>query len=130
MSVMTTGELSRRTALPIKAVREYTDAGLIYSVGRTAAGYRLFEDEALWCVEMIRGLRALGLTVAEIGSLTEADHQVGTRMSSLLDTARARVTTRVEELQQTLARIEAFEAEHRAELAGEVDFDTGDPRRR
>jgi len=51
-------------------------------------------------------------------------------MSSLLDTARARVTTRVEELQQTLARIEAFEAEHRAELAGEVDFDTGDPRRR
>jgi len=75
---------------------------LIYSVGRTAAGYRLFEDEALWCVEMIRGVRALGLTVAEIGSLTKADHQVGTRMSSLLDTARARVTTRVEELQQTL----------------------------
>jgi len=130
MSVMTTGELSRRTGLPIKAVREYADAGLIYSVGRTAAGYRLFEDEALWCVEMIRGLRALGLTVAEIGSLTEADHQIGTRLSSLLDAARARVTTRVEELQQTLARIEAFEAEHRAELAGEVDFDTGDPRRR
>jgi len=27
MSVMTTGELSRRTALPIKAVRQYTDGG-------------------------------------------------------------------------------------------------------
>lgn len=102
---------------------------MIYSVGRTAAGYRLFEDEALWCVEMIRGLRALGLTVAEIRSLTEADRQIGTRLSRLLDAARARVTTRVEELQQTLARIEAFEAEHRAELAGELDFDT-DPRRR
>jgi len=49
---------------------------LIYSVGRTAAGYRLFEDEALWCVEMIRGLRALGLTVAEIGSLTKNDRQL------------------------------------------------------
>ncbi len=130
MSVMTTRELSRRTGLPIKAVREYADAGLIYSVGRTAAGYRLFEDEALWCVEMIRGLRALGLTVAEIRSLTEADRQIGTRLSRLLDAARARVTTWVEELQQTLARIEAFEAEHRAELAGEVDFDPGDPRRR
>lgn len=35
MSLMTTGELSRRTGLPVKAVREYTDAGLIYSVGRT-----------------------------------------------------------------------------------------------
>jgi len=46
--------------LPIKAIREYADAGLVYSVGRTAAGYRLFQDEALWCIEMICGLRALG----------------------------------------------------------------------
>lgn len=130
MSVMTTGELSRRTGLPVKAVREYADAGLIYSVGRTAAGYRLFADEAVWCVEVIRGLRALGLTVAEIGSLTEADRQVGARLSRLIEAARVRVTTRIGELQQVSARIEAFEAEHRAELAGEVDFDTGDPRRR
>ncbi len=130
MGVMTTGELSRRTGLPIRAVREYADAGLIYSVGRTAAGYRLFEDEALWCVDVIRGLRALGLTVAEIGSLTEADRQTGVRLSRLLDAARTRATTRIEDLQQMPGRIEAFEAEHGAELAGEVDFDTGDPRRR
>jgi len=130
MTVMTTGELSRRTGLPVKAVREYADAGLIYSVGRTAAGYRLFEDEALWCVEVIRGLRALGLTVAEIGSLTEADHQLGARLSRLLDAARARAATRIEESQQMLARIEAFEAKHRPELAGDVELDTGDPRRR
>jgi len=103
MSVMTTGELSRRTGLPVKAVREYADAGLIYSVGRTAAGYRLFEDEALWCVEVIRGLRALGLTVAEIRSLTNADRQIGARLSRLLDAARARVTTRIEESRQMLA---------------------------
>lgn len=130
MSLMTTGELSRRTGLPVKAVREYTDAGLIYSIGRTAAGYRLFDDEALWCVEVIGGLRALGLTVVEIGSLTEADSQVGARLSSLLAAARARVTTRIEESQQMLVRIDAYEAEHRAELAGEVDLDTGGPRRR
>lgn len=130
MSVMTTGELSRRTGLPVKAVREYADAGLIYSVGRTAAGYRLFADEALWCVEVIRGLRALGLTVAEIHSLIEPDHQIGVRLSHLLDTARARLIARIEESQQMLARIEAFEAEHRPELAGDMEFDTGDPRRR
>lgn len=79
---------------------------------------------------MIGGLRALGLTVAEIGSLTEADSQVGARLSGLLDAVRARVTTRIEESRQMLARIDAYEAEHRAELAGEVDLDTGDPRRR
>lgn len=130
MSVMTTGELSRRTGLPVKAVRDYADAGLIYSIGRTTAGYRLFADEALWCVETIRGLRALGLTVAEIHSLTDPDNQIGERLSRLLGAARARLTTRIEEAQQMLARIGAFEAEHRAELAGAVELDTGDPRRR
>jgi len=83
--------------------------------GRTAAGYRLFADEALWCVEVIGGLRALGLTVAEIGSLTDAESQAGARLSGLLAAARARVTTRIEESQQMLARIEAYETQHRAD---------------
>ena len=48
---MTVGELSRRTAVPVKALREYHDLGLIYSVGRSAANYRLFDKSALWCKE-------------------------------------------------------------------------------
>lgn len=129
MGVMTTGVLSRRTGVPVKAVRGYADAGLIYSVGRTPAGYRLFEDEALWCVGAIRVLRSLGLTVAEIRDLAGSDEQVGPRLSRLLDAARTRASVRVGELQQVLEQIEAFALEHRAELAGEVDFNTGDPRR-
>lgn len=31
--LMTVGELSRRTDVPIKALREYADWGLIYTVG-------------------------------------------------------------------------------------------------
>ena len=114
--------------MPVKAVREYADTGLIYSSGRNAAGYRLFADEALWCVEVIRGLRALGLTVAEIQALSDSGQPLGPQLARLLDTAKARTSTRIDELQQLLARIEAFEAEHRAELAGEAEFDTGDPR--
>lgn len=127
MNAMTTGVLARRTGLTLKTVRAYADAGLIYSVGRTAAGHRLFEDEALWCVATIRGLRGLGLTVAEIGSLGAAAHR-GLRLADLLDAAAARTATRIVQLQDTLERIEAFRAENRAELAGEADFN-GDPRR-
>jgi DNA-binding transcriptional MerR regulator len=69
--VMTVGELSRRTGVPAKQLREYEDMGLIYTVGRSAGNYRLFDEAALWCVERIRNLRSLGLTVAEIRDLTE-----------------------------------------------------------
>ncbi len=66
---MTIGELSRRGGLPVKALRAYTDMELVYSAGRSSAGYRLFDESALWCVAVIRGLRSLGLTVAEIREL-------------------------------------------------------------
>lgn len=129
METMTTGVLARRTGMSVKAIRQYADAGLIYTQGRSAAGYRLFSEEALWCTQMIHGLRSLGLTVAEIRQLGEASEPIGPHLARLLSTAKRRTEGRIEALQQLLARIEAFEGERRAELAGEVEFDTGDPRR-
>ena len=126
--LMTSGVLARRAGMSVKAVRAYADAGLIYSTGRSAAGYRLFADEALWCVGVIRGLRALGLTVAEIKLLGDDGGPVGPQLARLLATAKRRTADRVGELQQLLARIAQFEAAHRGELSGEVEFDTGDPR--
>lgn len=68
---MTVGTLSRRTGVPVKLLREYEDAGLIYTAGRSEGNYRLFDDEALWCVEVITSMRGLGLTLAEIRELTD-----------------------------------------------------------
>ncbi len=74
--LMTVGELSRRTGVPIKTLRMYADWGLVYTVGRSATNYRLFDSDALWCVRLIYELRALGLTVAEIpgGALDLGHH--------------------------------------------------------
>lgn len=44
--VMTIGGLSRQTGVPVKTLREYEDLGLIYTVGRSAGNYRLFDAEA------------------------------------------------------------------------------------
>lgn len=48
--VLTVGDLSRRTGIPIKAVRDYTDQGLVHTIGRSPAGYRTYTSEALWCL--------------------------------------------------------------------------------
>jgi MerR family transcriptional regulator, copper efflux regulator len=67
--VLTIGGLSRQTRVSVKTLREYEDLGLIYTVGRSAGNYRLFDAEAMWCVGVVDTLRALGLTLGEIQEL-------------------------------------------------------------
>lgn len=56
--LMTVGQLSRRMGLSIKAIRQYEAFGLIYSAGRSDGNYRLFDESALWCVQLIETLRS------------------------------------------------------------------------
>jgi DNA-binding transcriptional MerR regulator len=66
---MTIGDLALRTGVAVKVLRRQQDMGLIYTRGRSPAGYRLFDENALRCVQVVRGLRDLGLTEAEIAQL-------------------------------------------------------------
>ncbi len=68
-NAMTIGQLSRRTGVPVKVLRHYEDLGFLYTLGRSKSNYRLFGQEALWCVQVIGGLRSLGLTLKEIRAL-------------------------------------------------------------
>lgn len=129
---MTVGELSRRTGVSVKNLRQYTDWGLIYSVGRSGAGYRLFASDALRCIDLIGRLRGLGLTVAEIRELCRsrrAGQSVGPLLAEQLRVSRARIEARTAELHQTARRIDAYVATHRAELADPAAVCwAGDPR--
>ena len=66
---MTIGQLSRRSGVPIKILRTYEDLGFLYTRGRSESNYRLFGEETLWCVQVVQGLRSLGLTLKEIRAL-------------------------------------------------------------
>ncbi|GHE39256.1 MerR family transcriptional regulator [Streptomyces lavendulocolor] len=130
---MTVGELSRRTGVTVKALREYTDLGLIYTLGRSPANYRLYDTDALWCVRFIGEPRGLGLTVAEIRELTAAGEdgagrEIGSYLAKLLHRSRERLRERIAAQQQILDRIEKFETEHQQHLAeGDLCW-AGDPR--
>ena len=130
---MTIGALARRTGVPVKTLREYEDLGLIYTVGRSAGNYRLFGDEALWCVGVVTTLRGLGLTLSEIVELTacylgRTDKPIGPRLAQALQAVRLRSEARIAELQALLQRIAEYEAEHEDELSGRTDFRAHDPR--
>lgn len=131
-SVMTIGRLSQRTGVSVKVLREYEDMGLIYTVGRSAGNYRLFDEDALWCVGVVSGLRTLGLTLNEIQELASSylahpGEQVGRRLAGVLKVVRGRTERRIAELQELLGRLDEFEVAAAAELAGQADFRTQDP---
>lgn len=132
-AAMTVGTLSRRTGLSVKLHRQYEDLGLIYTVGRSTGGYRLFDTEAMWCVGVITGLRSLGLTLAEITELN-ADYQgcpeepVGPRLAAMLTEVRTRTRQQIAALQARLEKLDMFQAQHAGELACRTDFRDSDPR--
>jgi DNA-binding transcriptional MerR regulator len=135
--LMTVGDLARRTGLSIKAIRQYEGLGLIYSAGRSEGGYRLFDDTALWCAQVIATLRSLGLTIKEIDQLGHAylsrpDEPIGPRLASLLDRAEQRTEERIAELHAVHGRIRDYRDQHTAALAGRTDVALfgEDPRRR
>src|SRR5260370_29030202 len=114
---MTIGELSRRTGMPVKALREYEGLGLIYTVGRSPGNYRLFDESAFWCVGVIRSLRALGLTVAEIKEIADLylgrpDEPIRPHLAVHLRTAPERIDALIHELQQLRPPIDAYVPNH------------------
>jgi MerR family transcriptional regulator, copper efflux regulator len=136
-ALMTIGELSRLTGLSIKAIRRYEALGLIYSAGRSEGNYRLFDESALWCAQVISALRALGLTIKEIDRLAKAyltrpDEPIGPQLAALLDRAERRIDERMAGLEAVRRRIRAYRTSHAAALAGRrgADFFGPDPRRR
>jgi len=124
---MTIGQLSRRTGVPIKTLREYEQLGLIYTLGRSESNYRLFDEEALWCVQVIRTMRSLGLTLKEIQDLAalyleRPDEPIGPHFGEKLEAALARIEARISDLQALRQRIRDFQSAHAAELAGETEL--------
>jgi DNA-binding transcriptional MerR regulator len=112
---MTIGQLSRRTGVPIKALREYDRLGFVYTLGRSTGNYRLFAEEALWCVQVVQGLRALGLTLKEIQTLLmryceRPGEPIGALLEEHLAQALARVEARIATLQALRQRILKFQA--------------------
>ncbi|MFG2793390.1 MerR family transcriptional regulator [Streptomyces sp. NPDC048419] len=60
------GELSRRTGLPVRTIRFYSDSGVVAPTTRSPAGYRLYDLDALLRLELVRTLRELGMDLATI----------------------------------------------------------------
>jgi Cu(I)-responsive transcriptional regulator len=78
---MNIGEISKKAELPTKTVRYYADVGLVKPTGRSASGYRVYDDKALRKLIFVRRSRAMGFSIEECRKLLDL-YEDQTRASS------------------------------------------------
>ncbi|MEV8632284.1 MerR family transcriptional regulator [Streptosporangium sp. NPDC051023] len=60
MELFTIGQLARRTGLPVRTIRFWSDIGVVPPADRSGGGYRLYDAEAVARLDLVRTLRELG----------------------------------------------------------------------
>jgi DNA-binding transcriptional MerR regulator len=121
------GELARRTGLPVRTIRFWSDEGVVPPAGRTPAEHRLYDDAALARLELVVTLRQLGIgletiravldrrtTVAEVAALharaLEAEiRDLKLRRAVLVSIANQRLDAEGMKMVNDLARLSAAE---------------------
>jgi DNA-binding transcriptional MerR regulator len=67
------GEVSKRTSIPVKTLRFYSDEGLVPPSGRSRSGYRLYSEEDVAKLDLVRTLRDAGLGLDSIRKVLRKD---------------------------------------------------------
>ncbi|MEV0390541.1 MerR family transcriptional regulator [Nonomuraea sp. NPDC050643] len=93
----TIGAPARRTGLPVRTIRFWSDSGVLPPTGRSAGGYRLNDEAALTRLDLVRMLR-------EPGTGLEAVQEILARRVTVAELARVRVRAEDAEVRALLAR--------------------------
>lgn len=102
---ITIGELARRTGVAVRTLRFYSDRGLIAPAERSAAGYRLYEDDAVARVALVRTLRELGVGLPAIRRVL--DRELDLAAVAAAHAAALDAQIRVLRMSRTIARLVA-----------------------
>lgn len=103
-------EAARRLGISVKALRLYEQRGLLAPL-RSAAGWRVYDGQAMACAAEIVSLRALGFSLAQVARILRGDgsdlEPVLAAHQAMLETeigALAEKTGKVRDLRAVLAR--------------------------
>lgn len=104
---MLIGEVARRSGVSARMLRHYESLGLVSPSGRTGAGYREYSDADIRRIFHVESLRALGMSLREIGrALDDPDFAPTTIVGDLVRATRERIAAETELLTR-LRRIDA-----------------------
>ena len=71
VSIFTIGQVAERSGFSASALRYYEDIGLVAPTTRTAAGYRVYDDQVLGRLAFIARAKQLGCSLDEVTDLVD-----------------------------------------------------------
>jgi len=78
---MTIGQLAGRAGVTTRTVRYYEELGLLDNKARTEHGYRIYDEDTLKRLRLIRRGKSFGLSLTEIKELIEIRRKYNTNAS-------------------------------------------------
>ncbi|MFH9068881.1 MerR family transcriptional regulator [Streptomyces alboflavus] len=99
---MLIGDVARRSGVSARMLRHYESLGLLRPTGRTGGGYREYADEDIRRIFHIESLRALGLSLREVGSALD---DPGFTPSALIDDLMRQTRERIARETALLTRL-------------------------
>jgi DNA-binding transcriptional MerR regulator len=91
--LLTIGQLSRRTGMPVRTIRYWSDIGALPPTGRSHGGYRLYDAESVARLELIRTLRELGLGLEDVRRVLERETTVAAVAAVHVEALDAQIRT-------------------------------------
>ncbi len=96
---MTIGRVAKTAGVPASTLRYYEREGLLDAPVRTAAGYRMYDDQAVERLRFIRAAQAVGFTLDDIRTLLRLDsHESCGHVQKLLERRIGEVDRKMAEL--------------------------------
>jgi DNA-binding transcriptional MerR regulator len=118
------GDVADRTGLSLRTIRHYEEVGLLPEPQRSPGGFRLYSDEAVERLLLIKRMKPLDFTLEEMRDLIDIrDHLARPRLSrgtrhdltERLRTYHALVEHKLDRLRERVENAEAFATQLRDE---------------
>jgi DNA-binding transcriptional MerR regulator len=106
------GDVSKRSGIGIEALRFYEKSGLLDAPARTFSGYRVYGEDVLERLSLIKKAQALGFSLDEIGQMV-GDARKG---ESPCEDVREIVRRRMAELEERLRELHRYRKELKTTL--------------
>ena len=120
MGSYTIGEVAERSGFPATALRYYEGIGLVPPAGRSAGGYRLYDDRTLSRLAFIARAKQLGCSLDEMTELVAVWN--GDRCGPVQRRLHELVTAKLGDAEHQISELTTFTTELRAaatQLAGD-----------
>ena len=103
------GEAARQSGTTIKCIRHYESIGLLPPAQRKGT-YRVYDRHAVELLVLIKCAQKLGFTLREMQALMADGQASREHVSAAIATKAAQLQQRIDDLQQQLAELQAFDA--------------------